>query len=219
MSQAKTSKKRSWLRFVLYLLFVLTLFLIGGFLAFARHVSVSKPAPSIGSADGIVVWTGKGGDRLKAAGKLLQSKQGERLLISGVNKALSSEDVYALLDISKDKGECCVDIDYNALDTIGNARETHNWLNSMGYEHIILVTSAYHMPRAKVEIGALSGRIRITPYPVVNTSGKPWYKDKTRRRRLVQEYSKLLLTYLRQAGSQKQREAPELPNMTETIGE
>jgi len=213
MSQTTTSKKRSWLRFFLYLLLILAFIFVGGFIGFTRHVGQMSPATTMPEADGIVVWTGKGGDRLSAAGKLLADGRGERLLISGVNKALSSDDVYALLMISGEQGNCCVDIDYAALDTIGNARETHNWLKSLGYEHIILVTSAYHMPRAKVEIGALSGRVRISPYPVAYDPAGKWWKDKIARRRYMREYGKLLLSYLRQAGSDGQREAPELPDL------
>ncbi len=212
MSQSKRTTKRGWLRFFIYLLVVLSILFVGGFIGFARHVSNMTPEANMPAADGIVVWTGKGGDRLSAAGKLLKDGRGERLLISGVNKALSSEDVYDLLMISDQQGVCCVDIDYAALDTIGNARETHNWLQSLGYEHIILVTSAYHMPRAKVEIGAFSGRILITPYPVAYDPAGQWWKNKTARRRYMQEYGKLLLSYLRQAGSDGQREAPELPD-------
>lgn len=215
MGKDKTSKKRGWFRFVVYLILIVIAFLLGGFLTFANNVSKLRTPSSVPVADGIVIWTGKGGDRLSAAGKLLRDERGERLLVSGVNKALTEDAVYELLMIDPEQGECCVDIDYKALDTIGNARETHNWLTSMGYEHIILVTSAYHMPRAEIEISALSGRVRITPYPVAQSSETAWWKDKVQRKRLSQEYGKLLLTNLRQSGNEKQREAPELPDMPE----
>jgi len=117
--------------------------------------------------------------------------------------------------ISDEKSACCVDLDYKALDTIGNARETDKWLTVLGYEHIILVTSAYHMPRAQIEIGALSGRVRITPYPVAYDPAGPWWKDGVQFRRLLQEYGKLLLTYLRQSGNKNQREAPQLSELPE----
>lgn len=212
--KAKTKRKKRGLgRFVLYLTLILLALLVGGFLSFVRHINKLETPTSIISADGIVVWTGKGGDRLLAAGQLLEKGLGERLLISGVNEALSEEDVLKLLSIGPDKGRCCVDLDYKALDTIGNARETQYWIESLGYEHIILVTSAYHMPRASIEIRHLAGRVRITPYPVVETSDVKWWRDSGQRRRMVSEYGKLLLTYLRNAGGSAEREAPELPDM------
>ncbi|NNE56977.1 MAG: YdcF family protein [Hellea sp.] len=207
------SKTRAWVKFLLYLILIFLGFLIGGFFAFTRTVTTMAPPAQLPTADGVVVWTGKGGDRLSAAGQLLKDGHGERLLVSGVNEALTESELFKLLMISPEKGACCVDIDYRAQDTIGNARETHYWLKSMGYEHIILVTSDYHMPRARIEIGALSGRVWITPYPVSQDKHVSWWKNPDQRDRMVREYGKLLLTYLRQAGNKTQREAPELQNM------
>jgi len=212
MTQTKASKKRGWIRFVVYLILIVFGFLLGGFIMFARYVDGLNPPDTIGPADGIVVWTGKGGDRLSAAGRLLEQDLSERLLVSGVNKALSDDEVFKLLTISPEKGSCCVDIDYKAEDTIGNARETYNWIASLGYEHVILVTSDYHMPRAVTEIQGLSGRVRITPYPVSNNRPKPWWKDGPQRRRLLNEYGKLLVSLIRNSG-QTNRDAPELPEL------
>ena len=213
MTTRRSNKKRAWARFLIYLILIISAGLLSGFLTFANKVSSVTPVSPMAVADGIVVWTGKGGDRLSHAGQLLKNGHGERLLVSGVNEALSDTDVYELLMLTPDEASCCVDLDYKALDTIGNAQETHHWLTSLGYEHIILVTSAYHMPRAQIEIGALSGRVRITPYAVSYDPAGSWWKDGLRRKRLIREYGKLLLTYLRQSGNKKQRQAPELPDM------
>lgn len=206
-------KKRSLKRFVIYLSLIFLAMLIFGFFLFVRHVQNLAAPDSIPTADGIVVLTGKGGDRLMAAGQLLNQERGERLLISGVNKALSMDDVLELVSASPDKGICCIDLDYEAQDTIGNAKETHHWVESLNYEHIILVTSDYHMPRASMEIRNLTGRVRITPYPVREASQLKWWEDESQRGRMIQEYGKLLLTYLRNSGGQKERESTELPDL------
>lgn len=146
-------------------------------------------------ADGIVVWTGKGGGRLEAGAYLLQSQRGERLLISGVHESNGLEQISELAGLSTTMADCCLDLDYAAEDTVGNARETASWAQALDYDHIILVTSAYHMPRAEVEIAATTGRIRITPYPVERADSRKWYKSADRTKRLLQEYSKLLLSY------------------------
>jgi len=75
-----------------------------------------------------------------------------------------------------------------------NARETAAWAEALGYEHILLVTSSYHMPRAQNEINAAKGRIRITPYPVSRSEDNHWYSDKARMKRLLNEYAKLFDT-------------------------
>ena len=202
------SRKRALFRFLIYLLLLIAALLFGGFIAFSNHVSKIRPPDPIPVADGIVVWTGKGGGRLETGAALLQDQLGERLLISGVNRSVSKDAVLNLLNIGNETGECCVDLDYAAENTIGNARETAAWAMAWGFEHIILVTSAYHMPRAEIEISAVAGRLRITPYPVAPDVKTNWWSDGPTFRRLIQEYGKLLLTYLREPGSENQRGAP-----------
>lgn len=196
----KNKKKRGWFRFAAYLVLLALGFLAGGFLAFAYHVDRQLPPSPVPSADGVVVWTGKGGNRLSAGAELLRAQKGERLLISGVNEQNSRADIITLLELGPDIATCCVDLDYEARDTIGNARETANWAKALGYKHIILVTSAYHMPRAEIEIAASHGDIRITPYPVTAKNGRPWWRDGDRFKQIFQEYGKLLVTYARRAG-------------------
>lgn len=202
------SKRRGWARFLIFLCVTFLSILIGGFIAFAQHVDRIQPPASLPVADGIVVWTGKGGGRLEAGGDLLQAKRGERLLISGVHKDNTSKQIAEIAQLPSDLAACCLDIDYAAVDTIGNARETASWAMALDFDHIILVTSAYHMPRAEVEIAYAAGRIKITPYPVKRADARKWYKSADRTERLLQEYSKLLLSYTRGRASDIQ--APEL---------
>lgn len=211
MSQRKklspAAKRRGWAQYVIFMLSLSLILFLGGFVIFAEKVRHLKPPTSLEKADGIVVWTGKGGGRLETGADLLRRGKGERLLISGVNEQTSLEAIKSLIILPDKKAECCIDLDYAAKDTIGNARETASWAQALGYEHIILVTSAYHMPRAEIEIGQTAGRIKITPYPVVNRDGTQWWSDKDRFRRVFQEYAKLLLTYLR-GSSEKSRQDP-----------
>ena len=204
------SKRRGWVRFLTFLLVGTLALLLGGFIAFAQHVDRITPPDIMPNADGIVVWTGKGGGRLEAGGALLQAKKGERLLISGVHKDNSSEHIAQIAGLPEPMAACCLDLDYAAENTAGNAQETASWAKALDYDHIILVTSAYHMPRAKVEIASAAGRMRITPYPVMRADGQKWYKSAGRSKRLLQEYSKLLLSYAK--GRNANIEAPELEN-------
>lgn len=191
------SKRRGWARFLTFLSAGTLSLLLGGFIAFAQHVDRIQPSETLPEADGIVVWTGKGGGRLQAGVDLLRAKKGERLLISGVHEDNGITQITEVTGLSTELADCCLDLDYAAEDTIGNARETASWAEALNYDHIILVTSAYHMPRAKVEIAATAGRIRITPYPVERANNRKWYKSGERTKRLAQEYSKLLLAYAR----------------------
>ncbi|GHA98403.1 hypothetical protein GCM10009069_21600 [Algimonas arctica] len=171
--------------------------LAGGFIAFASYVDNLDTPIDLPKADGIVVWTGLGGGRLEKAGALMEQGLGERLLISGVNTSLTEAVVSRLAGLSDDTAVCCMDVDYAALDTRGNARETAAWAEALGYDHIILVTSSYHMPRAQVEIGYEMAGLRITAVPVRNESRNQWWSDGGRFRRLAGEYGKYLLVMAR----------------------
>ena len=209
----QSEKRSGWIKFIVFMILLSLALFIMGFIIFASKVENLRPPNSIPKADGIVVWTGKGGSRLETGAQLLQQNKGERLLISGVNEKTSLTTIKELLILSDDKAECCIDLDYKAEDTIGNARETASWAQSLGYEHIILVTSAYHMPRAEIEIGATIGRVKITPYPVIHKDRQSWYADRPRFKRLFQEYGKLLLTYMREPASRESQGPPLLDTL------
>jgi len=202
------AKRKGWLKFILFMVILTAVIFAAGFVTFAQKVDDLRPPQNISKADGIVVWTGKGGGRLETGADLLRRGKGERLLISGVNEKTSLKAIKDLVTLSDAKAECCIDLDYAAEDTIGNARETASWAQALGYEHIILVTSSYHMPRAEIEIGAAAGRIKITAYPVTSADGAKWYSDGGRFKRLFGEYGKLLLSYLRSPATEETTGAP-----------
>lgn len=193
-----TSKLRGWGKFFGFLIILAAAVCIGGFLKFASIIDQPIGERAIPKADGIVVWTGKGGGRLTAATQLLKDGYGERLLISGINQYNSREDIKGLLSIDDELGACCLDLDYAAINTAGNARETYIWAESLGYEHLILVTSAYHMPRARIEMSNAAGWIRITAYPVTSPDTGVWWRDRAQFGRYAREYGKLLRSLLRE---------------------
>lgn len=207
----KSSKSRGRRKLLSFLVLLLVGGLFGGFITFASHVDhLERPlAPEV--ADGIVVWTGPGGGRLAAAGALLDEGLGERLLVSGVNPSLSEERVSELTFLSADKALCCLDVDYAALDTRGNARETASWAEALGYDHVILVTSSYHMPRALVELGHEMPGLRITALPVPADTQERWWQDVDRFQRVAGEYGKYLMVLARGRSRTDAERAPVLP--------
>ena len=184
------------MRFAVFVCALIISALVIGFFVFAFSVSRLQAPTTLTKADGIVVWTGKGGNRIKSGVELLTKQKGERLLISGTNPDLSRETILASLEINDVTANCCIDMD-QATNTVDNARQTANWARALDYKHIILVTSAYHMPRAEIEIGNASGRLAITPYPVRADNAPKWWKSPTQLKRLLQEYGKLLLSFIR----------------------
>ena len=208
---ARASKRRGRRRLGLFLVALLLGSFSVGFLFFIRHIDrLSAPDP-LPDADGIVVWTGPGGGRLETAGRLLESGLGERVFVSGVNPSLSENRVAELIGVSEALAACCVDVDYAALDTRGNARETAVWADALGYEHVLLVTSSYHMPRAQIEISQEMSGLRITPVPVRSEDGTRWWNNRTKFQRLFGEYGKYLLVLARGRGESEEAREPVLP--------
>jgi uncharacterized SAM-binding protein YcdF (DUF218 family) len=171
-----------------------------GFTLFADHVSNLTAPEDPASADAIIVLTG-GQSRIDVALSLLKSGKGHRLLISGVNPVASSESLRAATGTDQALFKCCVDIDREALDTIGNAEQSAEWVEKHNYRSVILVTNNYHMPRSLLELRRLLDHARVDPYPVVNSRLRDggWLAKPSAVRVIFTEYTKYLAALARGA--------------------
>ena len=124
-----------------------------GLLAFAERVERSTPAPQPRPADGVVALTGAGSnERIGAAMELLAEGKARRMLVSGVSREASREDIRVVSRAVRRLYDCCVDLGFDAANTLGNARETQEWARAMRFDSLIVVTADYHMPRAMLEL-------------------------------------------------------------------
>ncbi|MEH3119267.1 MAG: YdcF family protein [Methylorubrum populi] len=192
-------RRRAWaLRAFLGFALAGLVLLAGGFLAFVTVVERAE-RPSLDGADGIVAMTG-GSQRIGDAIDLLAGGHGRRLLISGVNERTTREEIVRLNPAQEHWISCCVDLDYRARNTIGNAIETRRWMRRHRFEIIAVVTSNYHMPRTLVELRhALNEDETVIPYPVVADGldlGR-WWADPSVARLLGAEYLKFLVAWAR----------------------
>jgi uncharacterized SAM-binding protein YcdF (DUF218 family) len=174
-------------------LVVLAIWIVG-LLAFADRIARLTPATVPAPADGIVALTGGSDLRLRVATDLLENGMGKRLLVSGVNPRVTRNQIWSVTGAAKPLFDCCVDLDFTAANTIGNARETARWARAMGYHSLILVTADFHTPRAALELKATMPEARIATYPVVtpDLDARHWQDTSSGARRMVSEYMKYL---------------------------
>lgn len=168
-----------------------------GFVLFANAVMREPDVPDV-EADAIVVLTG-GQTRIAEAARLLENGRGQRLLISGVNRKIGRPSLQRISGLDEQIFNCCVDLGYAALNTVGNADETRRWAEALGYDRLIVVTASYHMPRSLAELAREMPNIQLLPHPVApdDLRNKVWWLDAPTTRLLAGEYVKFLPAALR----------------------
>ncbi|MES0884997.1 YdcF family protein [Roseibium sp. SCP14] len=191
-------KKRFGLRFVFVAVIAALLFgAVGQFLYFAHQITTAK-VPVTANADAIVVLTG-GQARVNEAVRLLEEGKASRLLISGVHPGTTREQLAAVTSSSMPLEKGSVDLDRVALNTAGNAIETASWVKKNGFDSLLVVTSAYHLPRARVELSDALPDVNLIAYPVFSKglNLEDWYKEPATIRLLMREYVKYIVARLR----------------------
>ena len=108
------------------------------------------------------------------------------MLVTGVAPGVRAADLAVRYHASAPLFACCVDLGQEAVDTRSNALETARWVKDHGYRSLRIVTSDWHMPRARMEFRAALG-------PGVVIVGDGVSGGEPRLASLLNEYDKLLL--------------------------
>ena len=146
--------------------------------------------------DGLVVATG-GQLRIQKGVELLAGGKADRMLISGVGKGITKELLKENLAISNRQAsffDCCVEIEFTATDTNGNAEATFEWMQKHELDDILLVSANYHLPRAelifKQYLPENSVYFQAVNPPDLQLSA--WYSNWQTTRLLLKEYLKYI---------------------------
>ena len=189
--------RKRWGTVIMSLLAIASVAAAAGFVGFLSQLRATEAKPSR-AADGIVVLTG-GTSRVTDALELLAAGRGKRLLITGVNPGTTTGDIARQ---TVDYGRllnCCVDLDYSALNTLGNAVQARRWAIDHDFKSLIVVTSAYHMPRALAELAHQLPDAALIPFPVVSDRLRiePWWSNSDTTKLVLSEYLKYLAAKVR----------------------
>ncbi len=121
-------------------------FAAGVFLDFIGATKGFYEAPSIESADAIVVLTG-GKGRAEEGLSLLRQGRADLLILSGVNEDADASSIffYSRL-VAEEHGK--IVLDKASRSTYENAAVVSSLIRERGIKSIVLITSGYHMKRA-----------------------------------------------------------------------
>jgi uncharacterized SAM-binding protein YcdF (DUF218 family) len=134
---------------------LLLLLYVLGFIVFA--FTLGKPAPPNAlPTDAAVVLTG-GAGRFEHAVDVLKSGEAKRLLVSGVDPSVTKADLARRTPGNQKWLACCVDLGSESVDTRSNAEETARWVAKHHYQSVRLITSDWHMRRARYEFEKVLG--------------------------------------------------------------
>ena len=123
--------------------------------------TVALPGPADARAtDGIVVLTG-GPGRVDRGLALLAAGRAKRMLVSGADRRVRPGELAAAYGASAALVRARVDLGRQAVDTRSNAEETAGWVARHRYRTIRLVTTDWHMARARYELS------RVLPRDVI----------------------------------------------------
>jgi uncharacterized SAM-binding protein YcdF (DUF218 family) len=172
---------------------------IAGFVLFTA--TTPEATPLAVATDAVVVLTG-GPGRLARGVAVMEAGSAKRMLVSGVDEAVTRAELAAILDKPADGSTLApaarianrrllgsvVDLGYGAIDTRSNAAETTAWMARGGFASLRLVTSGWHMRRAELELRAQlpAGIVIITDAVPIEPAAAS----------VAREYNKLLLRWI-----------------------
>ena len=195
----RLSRRRSTRRWITASLVVALTAWGAGFFIFLSILPTAVARPDA-PTDAIVVLTG-GSMRLDVGLKLLERGQARKLFVSGVHRGVDVAELLRVTRMDPSRAECCIALGYQADDTVGNARETAEWMALEGFRSLRLVTAAYHMPRSLIEFRAAMPGIEILPNPVFpdHVKSMEWYRYPGTAALIAGEYMKTVLAFIRRS--------------------
>jgi uncharacterized SAM-binding protein YcdF (DUF218 family) len=132
-----------------------------GFVLFA--FTLGKPASADAAATGAAIVLTGGPGRIEHAVDVIREHKAKRLLVAGVDPSVTKPDLARRIPGSRSWLSCCVDLGSESVDTRSNAEEASRWLARRNFKSVRLITSDWHMRRARYEFDkVLGGKYGLT---------------------------------------------------------
>jgi uncharacterized SAM-binding protein YcdF (DUF218 family) len=126
-----------------------------GFVLFA--FTLGRPASAAAQpTDAAVVLTGASG-RIERGIDVLKDGKARRMLIAGADPSVTKTDLTRRIPTGARLIKCCVDLGSESVDTRTNAEEAQRWLAQHRFHSVRLITSDWHMRRARYEFDKVLG--------------------------------------------------------------
>jgi Uncharacterized conserved protein len=153
-------------------------------IGFALFVALMPGPADDRATDAIVVLTG-GPGRIQRGLGLLKEGKAQRMLVSGVDRRVKPHELAMEYDVPRRLFDRQIDLGIESVDTRSNAVEAADWLKHNGFNTVRLVTTDWHMQRARFEL-----RQAVGQKVVVVADGVP---SEPQLVPLLKEYNKYLL--------------------------
>jgi uncharacterized SAM-binding protein YcdF (DUF218 family) len=161
-----------------------------GFLWFQAEARRPAP-PRPPTVDGIVALTGSAG-RVQLALRVLADNGAHQLLITGIGGNAERDALAHAAGMDLAPLAARITLGRYAATTRGNAIETAAWAIQNGVRSLIVVTTAWHMPRALAELRQAMPDVRLYPLPLAPDEPERHAAEPSLRAQ-AEEYTKYLL--------------------------
>lgn len=130
----------------------------------------------LAKSDTIIILGGGDQGRVQQAARLYESGYADNVIITPVEGRYTSEE---LITILRHYGfaEEDITVEEESTSTYSNAQKTIEIMNRNNFDSALIVTSDYHMKRAKIAFDRLNDESKEFHYiPATNLAGEKWHE-------------------------------------------
>lgn len=176
-------KKKIIIPLLILLIFILVAMLLDSF----NHSHSDQPMQS----DTIIILGGGDQGRVQQAARLYESGYADNVIITPVEERYTSEE---LITILRHYGfaEKDIAVEEESTSTYSNAQKTIEIMDNNNLDSVLVVTSDYHIKRAKIAFNRLNDGSKEFHYiPATNLAGEKWYEREDAYKHWFNEFIKI----------------------------